>query len=266
MFKKIIIISFLVLFVCSVSNAFSPMGYPWFTWGDLTYQTNGAEDGFKGEGYLEQGVDWFPLLGWTANTFVGVHAVGSDDSDQYWNNKFGIMPGVKFKRSFNFGEATVLEVAVGYRWEYYAYFDGHDSSRGIGFGDWYIAGNWAEDFPWHSWGEISNGAGDPESSFKVDAYIQQGYKLATLGQWTVMPYIGARVVQSDSDDDYWNNKIGPRFGLEFQHAVGKNGSIAIGARGDYYTYNDSGVDDELIGTIYLTWWFAGDHKNNQEGK
>jgi len=264
--RKIIVIFALLFIVATTTYAFSPMGYPWFTWGDLSYQTGGEEDGFKGDGYIEQGIDWFPILGWTANTFVGIHGVASDNSDQYWNNKFGIMPGVKFRRNFNFGQSTALELAVGYRWEYYAYFDGHDSSRGIGFGNWYIGGNWDDNrWSWHSWGEISNGAGDPDNSFKVDMYVQQGFKATTLGKWAVVPYAGFRVVQSDHSNYYWNNKVGPRLGLEFQRPVG-TGAIALGVRGDYYLYNSGDVDDEVFATIYMTWWFSGDHKKDREVK
>ena len=263
-----IIVSFAVLFlvIVSVTYAFSPTGYPWVTWGDLGYQIGGEEEGFKGDGYIEQGVDWFHTLGWTANTFVGINVVGSDDSDQYWNNKFGIIPGFKFTRTFNVNEDTSLELAVGYRWEYYQYFSGYDSSsRGIGFANWYIGGNWdGKRWPWHSWGEISNGAGDPDSSFKVDMYVQQGFKAATVDKWTVVPYTGFRVVQSDHNQDYWNNKIGPRLGIEIQRPIGDGGAISFGVRGDYYLYNDSDVDDEVLGTVYMTWWFSGDHKKNRE--
>lgn len=143
----LVVVSVLMLLAFTVVAQAEPLGYPWSTWGEIT-QTLGDTDvdqGFKLDGYVEQGVDWTKVGAFTLNTFVGLRGTVSDHSSEYWNNKWGPWIGLKMKLDGKpFSSQSWSNLAVGVRWEYVDYFQGHNDtdSRGVVFLQWGLGGDW----------------------------------------------------------------------------------------------------------------------------
>jgi len=138
-----------------------PLGYPFMSWGEIT-ETPVAqqEKGFKIDGYVEQGIDWFKLgkTTWKFNTFVALRGTASTRQVDYYNNKAGPWAGLKFKKTLDLGGEKSATFNLGARWEYYRYFgsappaitDHHvlpglspkDDNRLTFFFEWGFDGDW----------------------------------------------------------------------------------------------------------------------------
>lgn len=129
----------------SNSLAEGPIGYPWFTWGELSQTWDHTETGIKFDTYLEQGIDWLKIgnTNWIFNSFAGVRLVQSDQSD-YWNNKIGPWFGIKFKLDFRFPKLNYGQIAIGARGEHYSYTRNSPGSdlRGLVFIQYSAGGDW----------------------------------------------------------------------------------------------------------------------------
>ena len=141
--KKIcLVVGCLATLLGSEANA-DILGYPWSTWGDVSYSPGGATDkGAIATVSAEQGIDWLHLgeSGWVFNTCAGIGLSTSDHAEEYWNNKAKPAVGAKIKKSFDSG----VEVNLGLRGEYADYFNnrGADELRGVAFIQWSASGNW----------------------------------------------------------------------------------------------------------------------------
>ena len=123
-------------------------------------------------------------------------------------------------------------------------------------------------YPFSSWGEIRWQDSNIEESLIGDGYVEQGVDLfKTPLDWTVTPFVGLRFTQSNDGDHYWNNKIGPWFGVKAKHPLefftGSWGEISLGIRGEYYRYTSGGKDrdDDFATVLFFQWSFGGDWKN-----
>lgn len=130
-----------------------PIGYPWFTWGEVTQTINGSEKGPKLDGYVEQGIDWTRFrLGKTEgilNTFAGLRFTASDEGNDYWNNKIGPWVGVKAKFPVRVNPQSWGEISLGVRAEHYNYFRSkpdHNAPEviGVAFFQWSLGGDWLQ--------------------------------------------------------------------------------------------------------------------------
>ncbi|MBP9749513.1 MAG: hypothetical protein KBD21_02185 [Candidatus Pacebacteria bacterium] len=123
-----------------------PMGYPYLSWGELSYaeSSQGVEEGLKLDGYFEQGVDLFPLGTWRLNAFAALRGTVSESSDDYWNNKVGPWVGLKLKYDGTAPGSGWSNLAVGVRMEHYTYFDSvvPDDTRFLLFAQWGLGGDW----------------------------------------------------------------------------------------------------------------------------
>lgn len=121
-------------------------------------------------------------------------------------------------------------------------------------------------YPWSTWGELSQTWDDTETGLKIDGYLEQGVDWFKIGptDWVFNTFAGLRFVQSDQNN-YWNNKFGPWFGLKAKHDFklfpDSWGEVALGLRGEYYNYTkNGGPGDDLRGVLYLQWSSGGDWK------
>jgi len=120
-------------------------------------------------------------------------------------------------------------------------------------------------YPFSSWGEIRCQDSDIEESLIGDGYLEQGVDVFESYNWTLTPFIGLRFTQSNDGDHYWNNKVGPWFGVKakrpFEFFPGSWGEISIGIRGEYYYYTSNERDNDFVAAIFLQWSFGGDWKD-----
>ena len=266
-----------------------PLAYPFSSWGEIRLQDSDIEESLIGDGYFEQGVDWAKLpFNWTLNTFAGLRFTQSNDSDHWWNNKVGPWFGVKVKHSFTIFPASWGEVALGVRGEYYKYTNSTSRNTDFveaAFGQWSFGGDWNNlegypsnpdpdrfplGYPFSSWGEIRLQNSDIEESLIADGYLEQGVDLVKLPlDLTLNTFVGLRFTQSNDKSRYWNNKVGPWFGVKvkrpFELFPGSWGEIAIGVRGEYYQYTSNDDlyerDNDFVAALFLQWSFGGDWKN-----
>ena len=137
-----------------------PLGYPFTSWGEITQTPIGHDEtGFKIDGYIEQGVDWFKVFNtdWKFNTFVALRGTAATHQIDYFNNKIGPWAGFKFKKTFDFGNDNSGSLYLGVRWEYYHYLDSgppekidhhlfftsiRDDNRLTFFLQWSFGGDW----------------------------------------------------------------------------------------------------------------------------
>lgn len=144
-FATFLIILFVTIIPFSANAADTPLGYPWSSWGEISESRGGREHGFKLDGYTEQGVDWFRINNskWILNTFGGIRVTVSDETSDFWNNKAGILAGIKIKRPVKLFSGVFGEIAIGVRGEQNQYFSGlENETRGIVFFQWWVGGNW----------------------------------------------------------------------------------------------------------------------------
>ncbi|MBW1812388.1 MAG: hypothetical protein JRJ39_01585 [Deltaproteobacteria bacterium] len=122
-----------------------PLGYPFLSWGELSYTWNDIETGWLIECYIEQGIDWFKFYDFTFNTFSGLVIAQSDDKPEYWNNKVSPRLGIKIKRPISFFEGPWAELTLGVHGEYDAYTSSQspkDVFRLEAYVQWAFSGDW----------------------------------------------------------------------------------------------------------------------------
>lgn len=129
-----------------------PLGYPWSTWGAVTYAFPNAtgEQGWVLDTYFQQGVDlvYISKPNWILNTFVGFGlTVGSEDQN-YWDNKIRPTVGIQVRHPLQpNGGMKWGEIDFGIRGEYWDYIGSKPSSvenawRAVAFIQWSLGGNW----------------------------------------------------------------------------------------------------------------------------
>lgn len=124
-------------------------------------------------------------------------------------------------------------------------------------------------YPWSSWGEAAYRWQGDEEGLKLDGYVEQGVDWAKLPKtdWVLNTFVGARFTFSDQAQDYWNNKVGPWFGVKVKRplALFKNdwGEVALGVRGEYYEYTSVSRGGNLGGMVFLQWSFGGNWKEKK---
>ncbi len=128
------------------SAAYEPIGYPYMSWGELSYPKGGNERGLKLDTYFEQGVNWFRVKksAWIFSTFGALHLTLSRDPSAYWNNKIGPSAGFGFRRSFQLLPGSYQQLFIGVRGEDSRYFDAAvpEEWRGLVFVKWSAGGDW----------------------------------------------------------------------------------------------------------------------------
>ncbi|MFA6284922.1 MAG: hypothetical protein WC643_00105 [Parcubacteria group bacterium] len=134
-----------------------------------------------------------------------------------------------------------------------------------------IAGETYPQFPWSTWGEVSQTiAGKDNPGFKADGYLEQGIDWTKFGSSSkfspvLNTFVGFRFTASNHPEYWWDNKLGPWFGAKLKWDVnpypGAWGQIALGIRGEYYTYfstvRDRPYSNDLRCVAFLQWSFGG---------
>jgi hypothetical protein len=141
--------SLLALSLPSLAPKAEPVGYPYSGYAALS-NTWGSEDedGYKLDGYGEQGIDWVRLGSsrWLFNTFVGVAGTVSDQKERYWDNKAGPRAGLKLRWEGPAPGSGWSNMAIGVRAENYQYFGDnqpYDSdTRFVLFLEAAVGGDW----------------------------------------------------------------------------------------------------------------------------
>ena len=129
----------------SPASAFGPIGYPYSSWGQISF-VDGAEpdEDFAVGAYVEQGIDWVKFNNtWTLNTFAGLGINWNSIEDHYWDNKTIPTVGVKISHPLNLGQWGVI--GFGIKEEFYKYFSSSktdDQSRTVVFVEWSFGGDW----------------------------------------------------------------------------------------------------------------------------
>lgn len=144
---RIILLTFLIVVATAAVSSAEVIGFPWSTWGELSYASGGNVDkGVIFDMYGEQGVDWLKLGAseWVLNTFAGIQLSASDHQSEFWNNKAKPSLGVKVKRTIESDLIGWGDVALGVRGEYMEYFhnSANDSWRAVGYVQWSAGGDW----------------------------------------------------------------------------------------------------------------------------
>lgn len=133
------------------------------------------------------------------------------------------------------------------------------------------AGDTYPQFPWSTWGELSQTiTGRDNPGFKADGYLEQGIDWMKIGNSKFSPvlntFVGFRFTASSQPDFWWDNKFGPWFGAKLKWDVspypGAYGEVALGIRGEYYTYvmssgRDRPYDNDLRCVAFFQWSFGG---------
>jgi hypothetical protein len=139
--RTVLFVVMVLLLTAGNALAFDVVGYPWSTWGEVSGDLTNSKlkEGFKIDGYIEQGVDWFKVGPLVIDTFVGLRGTASSQTQDYWNNKVGPWVGAKAKFPLSTGE-----IAVGVRYEYYHYMtDAYgNEGRAVAFVTWGFNGDW----------------------------------------------------------------------------------------------------------------------------
>lgn len=113
---------------------------PWMTWGEGSYAVteSGNEEGFKFDGYIEQGYVVSNLgNNWSLVPYVALRATVSENSDEWWNNRATPYLGIEVRKPIDLGNGGWAEVSFGVRAGYYANFDGKGEGLAqayVGFG------------------------------------------------------------------------------------------------------------------------------------
>lgn len=123
-----------------------PLGYPYMSWGEISYPKGGSEHGLKLDTYLEQGVNWFKInqSSWIFSTFGALHLTLSSEWSEYWNNKISPIAGFGLKRTFQLLPGSYQQLFIGLRGEHTYYFDTTVTAewRGLAFAKWGFGGDW----------------------------------------------------------------------------------------------------------------------------
>ena len=122
-----------------------PLGYPFLSWGEVSYTWNKLQTGWLLDCYFEQGIDWFKLHDFVFNTFTGLTIVQSDDNLAYWYNKISPRLGIKIKRPFRLFGGIWAQLDLGVRGEYDIYTSGQGSKdllSVIVYLQWAFGGDW----------------------------------------------------------------------------------------------------------------------------
>lgn len=151
---KVVLVSVLFAFSALASTAYAeeengndiPLGFPWSAWGEASDASGSdVENGWKIDGYAEQGIDWFQLGDGYINTFAALRFTASEHEEDWWNNKWGPYLGVKWRVSPNCGEDSYCAFNIGYRWEHLDYNDFapvDTDTRHVVYLQWSAGGNW----------------------------------------------------------------------------------------------------------------------------
>lgn len=151
-----IVAAIAILFTVSVTTAcaWTPLGLPYESYGEVRVVPDGVEHGFQLDGWVEQGIDWTTIgrSNWVLNTFVQPHLSISDNQNQWWNNKASIWAGVKIvNRDLAIGSSGEWgKITFGIRGELNHYFDSdgqgrsfwRDGTRAVGYMQWSFGGDW----------------------------------------------------------------------------------------------------------------------------
>ena len=121
-----------------------PLGYPYSSWGELSYGWGDVDEGLLLEGYVEQGVDWVQKNQWIIDTFIGLRFNASSEQGAYWNNKIG--PWIGLKVSHPIWSPGWGNISLGVRGEFYHYntssAPNNNDSRLTAFLQWSFGGDW----------------------------------------------------------------------------------------------------------------------------
>lgn len=128
-YAGVVLVGTAALLGLSTAHSLEAGDTPWMTWGEASYTVaeSGKEEGFKFDGYFEQGYVLSHIGGgWFTVPYVALRATGSQNSEEPWNNRVGPWVGVEARKPLDLGNGKWAEIAVGVRGGYYAYFDGSD--------------------------------------------------------------------------------------------------------------------------------------------
>ena len=107
----LLVVAISLLMLTPALTAAEPLGYPGYTWGDISYPSNVAaeKENLLFDGKIEQGIDWMALDSkkeYILNTFVDFRYTYTKKYP--WNNQIGI--GMKVRRIFP--KAGIADIGV----------------------------------------------------------------------------------------------------------------------------------------------------------
>jgi hypothetical protein len=251
--------------------------HPYMSWGELRWSDDDIKEGLVLDAYAEQGIDLAAWKDWTFGAFAGLRLVQSSEADDFWNNKIGPRAGVRARYAFTplpgFWGSADFGARVDY--EIYSSSDHSDGYAFVPFAQWSTGGDWKKSelsifdpasrfplaYPIYFGGELRHVSGDIDEGLVLDAYIEQGVDWAKRGDWTLNTFVSFRLVESEEDADYWNNKAVSAIGVKAKHPIriaeGSWGEGSIGARVENYSYTSSDQEDDLRAIVFLQWSFGG---------
>ena len=235
--------------------AYSPLGYPGSTYGDLTRNFNGVE-GSGTQGWLRQGVTWLRPKGVDLNTYAE-YSWRMRTKNQHYYTAYG--PGLMLaleKGPFSFG--------VEYNWLRYPIASTTSNYASL-FGLWYyltdtytLAGikggkHTPLALPLSTWGRLNYDLQGIEGSGS-QGWIKQGADWFSLGRgWMFDTYAAYNWRLRTKSRNYYN-AFGPSLGVEASKSP-----VKVGLEYLWQRFPQDHVSTRTF-NLYLTWYFGWDLK------
>jgi len=243
------------------SLAYSPEGYPGWTWGNGTRDLNGFE-GYGTQGNINQGIRWFTLpYDVSFKNYASYRWRMRTQNRQFYDARGPALGGEFTWAFFDFG--------ADYVWQEYPQLHTHDEDPEI-YLDWYkrvyyLGGSHPEFFgipvvgyPTTFWGRMAHDFNNLEGN-SAQGWVQQAV------DWVRFPHdIVFRTLLSynwrfrSKNQDFYNYQ-GPGIGAEFEHRPLNVGIEYIWRRYPLLHQNSHTFQ------LYLSWYYGWDLKDLHAG-
>lgn len=234
------------------AGAYSPLGYPGSTYGDVTRNFNGVE-GTGSQGWARQGVTWLRVKGIDINTYAEYSWRMRTKNKKYYNAYGpGLMAALE-KGSFSLG----LE----YEWLRYPIVPRTTNSASL-FLLWYdavdsyaLAGGTGKKkrtpmaLPLSTWGRLNYDLHGAEGSGS-QGWVKQGADWFGLGRgWTFETYAAYNWRLRTKSRNYYN-AFGPSLGLECYRKA-----VKIGFEYLWQRFPQDHISARSL-NLYLNWYYG----------
>ena len=187
-------------------------------------------------------------------TYINMEIYQSSKREQFWNNKIAFANGGEFN--------LPITLIPGAEWQNYTigakavarqYTDIDDIDfEFVPYFNWGFGGRFKSNLPYSSWGNINRTDID---GVKLETSFKQGYRIKR-----VIPYGEIGLTQSSKREDYWNNKVSVRLGIDYVLPIklfrGWEG-YRTGIKAGYNFATDDDIIEFTFTAYIINWNFGG---------